>query len=43
MAEKLNLVAPVYGVNPVENPTKISNQKSKNLLSINYLNPEDYS
>ena len=43
MAKKLNLVAPVYEINPVENPTKISNQKSKKLLSINYLNPEDYS
>jgi nucleoside-diphosphate-sugar epimerase len=42
MAQKLNLCPPEYVLNPISNPTKISNEKSKLLLNLVYKNPENY-
>ncbi len=47
MAKKLGLVAPLYETqiisNPTLNPTKISNDKSKKILSLQYINPLNYA
>jgi nucleoside-diphosphate-sugar epimerase len=43
MANKFSLVAPVYLDEKHETPTQISNEKSKNILKISYLNPRDYN
>lgn len=42
MAKILGLEAPEYDDVEVKNPTKISNEKSKELLGITYRNPLDY-
>jgi len=42
MAKKLNLELPEYDDVPINNATKISNEKSKEVLGINYKNPLDY-
>lgn len=42
MAKKLNLTPPEFSEIEIKNPTNISNQKAKEKLSINFLNPEDY-
>jgi hypothetical protein len=43
MANKFSLEAPLYTEEKCETPTKISNEKSKNILKISYLNPRDYN
>lgn len=42
MATKFNLIPPTYVEEKCETPTQISNEKSKNILKISYLNPLDY-
>lgn len=43
MAKKLGLLMPDYDDVNLSNPTKISNEKSKELLGITYRNPLDYT
>lgn len=43
MAKKLGLEMPEYDNVMLSNPTKISNEKSKELLGISYHNPSDYT
>lgn len=43
MAKKLGLEIPEYDEVELKNPTKISNEKSKELLGLNYRNPLDYT
>lgn len=43
MAKKLELEIPLYDDVEIKNPTRISNEKSKQLLGITYRNPLDYT
>lgn len=43
MAKKLGLEVPLYDDVILSNPTKISNERSKELLGITYQNPLDYT
>lgn len=42
IAKKLGLVPPQFTVAPLSNPTNITNDKSKKLLSLTYLDPSSY-
>jgi nucleoside-diphosphate-sugar epimerase len=41
MAQKLSLAIPEFSNTEVSNPTKISNEKAKKILGIEFLNPRD--
>ena len=43
LATKLKLEPPLFDDVAVLNPTRIKNDKSKKMLKINYLNPNDFS
>ncbi|MGZ3788852.1 MAG: NAD-dependent epimerase/dehydratase family protein [Bacteriovorax sp.] len=43
MAKKLGLAPPVFEEHKLSNPTKISNEKSKKMLSLHYINPNDWT